>query len=348
MAEIDPTTVKRLTFIRLIYQQGLEQSQRPEPLSMTGILSFHDAVELFLVLAGEHLHAQLPDQTKFLDYWTRLSPTSPTNKNGISNGVNLTGKTAMDRLNRLRNGFKHAGSLPGKDAIEQARIDVTNFFLNNTPLVFGADVGFANLDLTDVVTQSFARDKLRAAADNASQDDYHEAVELLAETFFELLNDYANRKKSDYRYSVYDFGGQIPDLPPFSRRDLEQLNRDFADHYEQLTKSAAEIQQSMQVIALGLDYRHYARFKMITPRITQHYSGSLHRTPKPWLPHSRDDYEFCRDFVITTSLRLAEVDFDLNLDDLYETWHHEIRASRQQTPASSPAPHRVEPTPDER
>jgi len=68
----------------------------------------------------------------------------------------------MDRLNRLRNGFKHAGTLPGLPAIEQARAEVTSFLEDSTPKVFG--ISFGDIDLADVVPQQDIRDKLKAAA----------------------------------------------------------------------------------------------------------------------------------------------------------------------------------------
>lgn len=62
---LDPLTVQRLAFIRFLYEQGVSQADQPEPLSATAVLSFHDAVELFLRLAAEHLHVNLPTDVKF-------------------------------------------------------------------------------------------------------------------------------------------------------------------------------------------------------------------------------------------------------------------------------------------
>lgn len=47
--------MKNLAFIRLLHRQGIEQSLLPEPLSFTSVLTFHDAVELFLIVTAEHL-----------------------------------------------------------------------------------------------------------------------------------------------------------------------------------------------------------------------------------------------------------------------------------------------------
>jgi hypothetical protein len=56
----DPRIMRRLAFIRLLYQQGVGQSQLPEPLSFSCVLTFHDTIELFVILAAEHLQAALP------------------------------------------------------------------------------------------------------------------------------------------------------------------------------------------------------------------------------------------------------------------------------------------------
>jgi hypothetical protein len=115
---LDPHVMKRLAFTRLLYQQGIDQSHLPEPLTFTSVLTFHDAVELFLVLAGEHLGASLPEHTSFMAYWAELHPRK------LAGGVELSARAPMSRLNRLRNGFKHAGSLAGAPAVEQSRADV--------------------------------------------------------------------------------------------------------------------------------------------------------------------------------------------------------------------------------
>src|SRR5689334_3580564 len=45
---LDRLTMSRLALIRLLYLQGIEQSGLPVPLAYSSVLTFHDAVELFL------------------------------------------------------------------------------------------------------------------------------------------------------------------------------------------------------------------------------------------------------------------------------------------------------------
>jgi hypothetical protein len=183
-AVADPTTMNHLALIRLLDQQGIEQTRLPEPLSFASLLTFHDSVELFLVLAADHLGAPLPRRDpNFLDYWQILRSTDI-----FTAGVDLSGQPAMDRLNRYRNALEHAGAFPGREAVEDARSSVSSFFENNTPAVFAVD--FAAIDMADVVPQEPTRGRIKAAAAEDAGDRM-EAMAQLAEAFGELFRPYA-------------------------------------------------------------------------------------------------------------------------------------------------------------
>lgn len=65
---LSPQEAKRLGLIRFMYLQGLEQAGRPHPLSSQALLSFHESVEMFLLLAAEHLNVSLPKSVNFEGY----------------------------------------------------------------------------------------------------------------------------------------------------------------------------------------------------------------------------------------------------------------------------------------
>jgi hypothetical protein len=47
--------LRRLSFIKFLFDTGVEQSNKSDPLCNVAMLSFHDSIELFLQLACEHL-----------------------------------------------------------------------------------------------------------------------------------------------------------------------------------------------------------------------------------------------------------------------------------------------------
>ena len=73
----------------------------------------------------------------------------------------------MRRLNNLRVGLKHHGTLPSKQDAIQSHEDVSKFLLAATGIVFGLD--FGRLDLVDLVSQATAAVAIRQA-DAAAPD----------------------------------------------------------------------------------------------------------------------------------------------------------------------------------
>jgi hypothetical protein len=51
----DPAIMKRLGYIRLLYNQAVAQSQAPAPLNFSALLAFHDVMEYFFLLAVAHV-----------------------------------------------------------------------------------------------------------------------------------------------------------------------------------------------------------------------------------------------------------------------------------------------------
>lgn len=53
---LDKTIItKRLTYIKYLYQQGVEQSKLPEVIAGFALMQFHDSIEMFLLLVAENL-----------------------------------------------------------------------------------------------------------------------------------------------------------------------------------------------------------------------------------------------------------------------------------------------------
>jgi hypothetical protein len=303
---LNPNTVRRLAFIRFLYGQGLEQVTRPQPLAATSLLCFHDAVEMFLLLAAEHLNVNLDRNTSFDSYWTQI---------GARPGMQLPSRNAMRRMNNSRVNFKHHGSIPSATDLEQFRADVTTFLTDATRLVFDTD--FHGLDMIDIVTQQGALTRLRNAEDRAAEGDYIEALALLSETFYYLINDYDNRKRTSAASTAYSFGPQLG--PGFSSaKSIPGINSQLGAQLDTIMRAVPPMRQAIRVLALGLDYRRYARFEMLAPFSFNFIDGRRHRDvlPKPGLQVGDEEYRFCKQFVIEVALRLAEMDFDLDLYSL--------------------------------
>jgi hypothetical protein len=92
-------------------------------------------------------------------------------------------------------------------------------------------------------------------------------------------------------------------------RGLEAIGRKVDDNIAKLNDVVAAIQRGMRVMAVGLDYARYNRFDQLTPKV---YGAGEHRQVQAdWdYAPSRDEYDYCVQFVITAALRLAELEAD--------------------------------------
>jgi hypothetical protein len=313
---LNRNTVKRLALIRFLYAQGLEQAKRPQPLSAAALLSFHDAVEMFLLLAAESLNVSLSKSVVFDGYWTEIAQHS---------GTQLPNRPAMRRMNNSRVNFKHHGSIPSAMDVQQFQGDVTTFLTDATQMVFGAD--FHGLEMTDLVTQARTLTLLRNAETQATQGDYTEALGLLSEAFDGLLKDYADRKRAAGGFQPFTF------LPTFgfSRLMQGQHDRDLTNRIETVETVLEEMQRAMRVLTMGLDYRRYVQLKLLAPGVIYDLGGGRTVQALPGHQVGDDEYQTCKLFVIESALHLAELDFDL---DLHEIVMEHFR--QQQTTATRP------------
>jgi hypothetical protein len=284
--------MNRLVFIRLLYQQGIEQSRLPEPLKATAILSLHDASELFLALAADKLGASVQRGVQFMDYFKLLSPQR------LAGGVELSGRQGMERLNDLRVALKHRGTLPGSAAVAQSCNDTRSFLEDNVQLVFG--LAFADIDMAEVIPQADVRDKVKAASTAAATSDLTEAMGLLAEAYDDLFR-IAGPQPSPVSRA---FGDTFrPYVRPPRIGDVS-----FDNQLAQITKAVREMQQGLRVMALGIDYWQFVRYQQLTPMIMYFLGGRAERRyPRDYAP-TADEFAFCRQFIITVALRIAEAE----------------------------------------
>jgi hypothetical protein len=139
MAGPSEHSLNRLRFIRALYLRAVDTASQPEPIGALSVLGFHDAVELFLHLAADHLNVPLKSGVTFAGYWGPIDEAIPGDST-------LSGRVAMRQLNQVRVGLKHHGALPAHSSIEGHRAATTSFLESNTPLVFDG-VAFGKLDM---------------------------------------------------------------------------------------------------------------------------------------------------------------------------------------------------------
>jgi hypothetical protein len=312
--------IRQLGFIRYLYERAVQQSHQSGLRQAASILTFHDAVEMALVLGLQHHDVQLREQN-FVQYWTELERVD----------VMLTQRSTMETLNRVRVNLKHRGIIPAQVEIEAARVHVRDFFVENIPNMFSLNLEDASL--VSIVSYDEARGHLEQAETHMRQQSYNDAITDIAFAFHALIEEYETRMSSTYGRSPYVFS-QVSSYNPLEGGGsfgsilsgaggasifVGQTGGTIGDQLRQqelvrfaneVSQAFASVQRGLKILSLGLDYNRYARFTHLTPSVMRD-NGQL-TCPAALNMNRREataeECQDCLDFVIDAALRLQEAE----------------------------------------
>jgi len=315
---LEECVIRRLAFIKSIYKIAIQQSEAPEPLCSASLLSFHDSVELFLYLALETLDATGSNKLNFIEYWEKISLKLSTDKT-------LSQKESMRRLNHSRVALKHFGTLPTKQDLDVFRVNVADFFNENTKIIFGIE--FSDISLVELVSCSDAREALKEAESLLKDARTDDAMDSAAVAFAQLLDDYASKIKD--RFGKYPFSFSAPSFTTVSflssnESDLVSDVESFADDVDSalsdIEDSISELQDALEIMMLCLDYRKYMKFYLLSPVVRKLQGKDDPKAKKTYgdykvyepkrrkkIPPTEDDVRFSIDFVIECALILQKL-----------------------------------------
>lgn len=304
---MDQNILKRLIFIKYMYKKGVEQSYKSYPASQLSLLTFHDAIELFLIFAYFHLGGQKHiNDISFMKYWKDISE--------LSDDIEITQEASVGKLNDARVNLKHRGNFTSNLDIESFRATATNFFNENTEKVFGID--FSDISLIDIIVNETAKNLLKEANTFLNENDYINSLIKASKAFYSLLDEYEDKKVGPFGKSLFDFNSSMSSLHHLSTGSDDLLG---IGKFVEITKEAiVSMGNALKIISLGIDYKKYAKFRLLTPERVRIEAGPdrYYNTQGQNLDNiKRDDVNFCIDFVIETALTIQEFDFEINIDE---------------------------------
>ena len=91
----------------------------------------------------------------------------------------------------------------------------------------------------------------------------------------------------------------------------DQQGRKLGEFIDKVKNSIDGMQKAIKIISLGIDYKRYVKFKLLTPIITRTIGGNQIAEiwgEKKW---TKENCQYCIDFVLDSSLKLQEFDFDI-------------------------------------
>jgi hypothetical protein len=296
---------KRLAFIKYLYSVGEEQARKSEPLCWAAVLTFHDAVELFLQLVAEYV--QLKERIKdigFMEYWSLMDPCLKKLAK-----PEITQRIAMERLNKARVDFKHYGNPPSKTAITgDFEVNTKNFFEENTISIFG--INFSDVSLLELVSCQDVKNDLRKAEELMNASKFGESLRNVAIAFVKLIDDYENRKRDKWGRSPFSFGENMTFMTSFHLK----VGGDMGDFIDASKESIEALKEAVKIIGFGIDYKRYGMFKWLTPHV-YHFMDGKYQTQGINEEVSKsltaNDVNFCINFVIESARALQQFDYAL-------------------------------------
>lgn len=254
--DLDNDTIKRLVFIKYMYEKAVEFSHGPQPMSQMSVMMFHDAIELFLYLSYEKCGGtKTPDKISFMSYWDEIKGKLKKN---------LTQKISIGKLDRTRAGLKHHGILVSESMIEGFRVSATNFFEENSQIVF--DIDFTELSLIDLIEFEDVKESLEKAKNQLKEGKIEEANKNIGIGFFLLMENV--KRISSEKYGNANLG-----LFSHSIRFPESILSNSVK--EDIKRSFEMLQESMKIIVLGIDYNKYSNFLITTPTARKSMGGKI-------------------------------------------------------------------------
>lgn len=290
--------LKRLSLIKYLYRIGVQQSEQHEPVCSFSILSFHDSIEMFVKLLAEKMNIKSKD-FNFMEYWSKIQT--------------LTLNESMRTLNDRRVNIKHKGLLPSKSDIEISRVNTLDFFIQNTFKHF--NVEFNDISLFNLIKYETVRLELEEAQKSLENNQPETSIEKVAISFYELLKVF-EKSKSKYSSSPFDFGKKISNINnyEFSSSGVkdEIFGKKVFDFAKEVSNTLGDIQSAIKIISFGLDYKKYIKFKILTPTIIGTMGGKHHSHNKPNKKLTKENCQFCINFVLESALNMQEYDYDIS------------------------------------
>ncbi len=215
---------------------------------------------MFLKLLAEHKGVNA-SKFRFIDYWTKIP--------------DLTLKESMRNLNARRINMKHKGLLPANSEVEISRVNASDFFEQNTLLQFGID--YKEISLVNLVNYKDVRNFLTKSQDALDNGRSDESIENVAYAFYELLHAYESNK-SQWGNSPFSFGKSMGFMSSSHlgiNRNSDTFKRELGDFVDKVKDSIESLQLAVKITSIGIDYREYVKFNILTPRVYRDSNGKM-------------------------------------------------------------------------
>jgi hypothetical protein len=284
---LDPVTLKKLALVKQIYQQAyLQSTARPSPVSrIIAIVTFDLATETVLKAVVSALEPSKNPEKLFQPLLQ--SADSLLASKGFPP---VPDQVQIQHVHSLRNDAQHKAKYPTEIEVSDSRAFTKTFLDNITTQVWGKN--FEDISLIDLIQNAEVKALLQSARGYFDSNDYTQCVAYL-KVAFEL----AIGKASEL------LTGNYPNSSTFDPPEIPK----------ELVESLIKTTTVVSMLALGLDFAEYMRYKHATSSVLSFHTGDnlVHAAitgPEP----NEDEARFALNYVVDVSSQIESYVGDLS------------------------------------
>jgi hypothetical protein len=292
--------IQRLSYIKYLYLKGEEQSRQAEVVAGFSILTFHDAIEMLLMLVYEHLDCGNDKNYKTIDDYLGNIP-----------GIKM--KESVKSLNSCRKSLKHQGLIPAKAEIEKHRVNAHSILQENTSALLNLD--FDAVSLIDLVSFEECKQFLNIAQELRDDGKYFECIIETRKAFNSMFSEFEDSKKDWYK-SLFNIGRKPRETYKDLIRETTTKNRDrYEVWFKDVDNTINDLRDVVKIISVGINYKQYALFNAVAPKVWHMTDGTyrVREVESYFNSHVRSSKElcdFCINFVIDCAVKFQDSDYE--------------------------------------
>lgn len=228
---IDENTMKRLIFVRILFENARELSKKHEPYNLASILSLHDAVEFLLKIFADEKKIEL-NNVSFNTHWSEFKKYN----------INIPEESGMRRLNETRKSIKHYANLPSTENIDEF-IEKTKNVIDYVIKEIGLE--YEEVSLVTIIINEYLKEKILEIISLIKSDSYliaiknisiyyfhyiYEAIKDLIPPMIRNLPDQFETTLQFERDEVIEFKKCIPRLKRYVFGDINEYDFEWYDN----------------------------------------------------------------------------------------------------------------------
>jgi hypothetical protein len=249
---VSPDIRKRVLYAKyLLSRAKRDQNDRNELAVAACLLLLHDATELLMLAATDHLG--VGSKWGFMEFWEKVKQSDHKEPGH---------KIPMSQLNDMRVSLKHKGILPRPQSVRDLFPRVEIFCEEVSKDLLG--LSFGDLSLADLVADDEVRHALEDATQALNSGDKNKAF-INVRIAFDKLHRLISKEMP------------LITEPRRLRSSRREIPREAMDDLSSLHDTVSECVETLNVSMLGIDPVRYTFFLSSTPHISWTISG-LHHT----------------------------------------------------------------------